>query len=158
MIDRLPADIFQILIAVEYVEKTAGELAAVFGVDLPTAVLLDPPEVAHAVYRGKPTKTRAKVIPFLNPGAVDIELIQPDGEPSIWKEFLERYGEGISHIGVQVANLEEAVAFMEGKGYRVAHRASFAGGCYAIMDTRERLAVNLMLKQLDRKPEAAPPR
>jgi methylmalonyl-CoA/ethylmalonyl-CoA epimerase len=149
MIDKLSTDVFQVLVVAKDVDKTAEELAAVFGVDVPASVLLDPEEIAHARYRGKPTSTRAKVVPFLNPGALDIEVIQPDGEPSVWREFLTQNGAGVSHIGIWVENMAEAVAFLTRKGFQVAHQAGFKGGSYAIMDTKEKLGVNIMLKHLD---------
>ncbi len=151
MNDKLSTDVFQVLLVAKNVEKTAGELAAVFGVDIPATVILDPEEIAHAKYRGKPTATRAKVIPFLNPGGIDIEVIQPDSEPSIWREFLQESGEGVSHIGIWVENMAKSVEFLRNKGYQIAHQAEFTGGRYTIMDTKKDLGVNLMLKHLDSK-------
>jgi methylmalonyl-CoA/ethylmalonyl-CoA epimerase len=146
----LSRDIFQVLIVSKDVEKTARALADLFGCDVPPAVILDPESIAHAKYRGRPTKTRAKVIPFYNPGGVDVEIIQPDGEPSIWRELLEKEGEGIGHIGIMVDDMAEAVEFMKAKGYPVAHQASFTGGCYTIFDTKKRLGVNVMLKYMEK--------
>jgi methylmalonyl-CoA/ethylmalonyl-CoA epimerase len=151
MIDRLKADIFQALVVARDVEKTAGEWAAVFGREVPEVVILDPEEIAHATYRGRPTKTRPKVVPFLHPGGLDIEVIQPDSEPSIWREFLESSGEGVSHLGVWVDDMAEAIEFLTNKGFRIAHRAAFTGGSYTIMDTKAKLGVNIMLKHLDAK-------
>jgi methylmalonyl-CoA/ethylmalonyl-CoA epimerase len=149
MIDRLKPEIFQALVVARDAAKTASAWAAAFGRPVPATVVLDPEEIAHAVYRGKPTKTRPRVIPFIHPGSLDIEVIEPDGEPSIWREFLERNGEGVSHLGVWVEDREGSIAFMERKGFAVAHRAGFTGGSYTIMDTKGRLGVNLMLKHLD---------
>jgi len=149
MIDRLQPRIFQALVVARDVAKTAGAWASVFGRPVPPTVVLDPEEIAHAIYRGTPTKTRPKVIPFINPGSLDIEVIEPDRDASIWREFLERNGEGVSHLGVWVEDRDGSIEFMQRKGYAVAHRASFTGGSYTIMDTAAKLGVNLMLKHLD---------
>jgi methylmalonyl-CoA/ethylmalonyl-CoA epimerase len=149
MIDKLKAEIFQVLVVARDVDRTAREWAAVFGRDVPESVRLDPEEIAHAKYRGRSTGTRAKIIPFIHRGGVDIEVIQPDDEPSIWQEFLEHDGEGVSHIGVWVNDMAEAIEFLSKTGYLIAHQASFTGGSYTIMDTKMNLGVNIMLKHLD---------
>jgi len=35
---------------------------------------------------------------FFELGSVQIELIQPDENPSVWREDLDKNGEGIHHI------------------------------------------------------------
>jgi len=139
-------NVFQILIVVRDVDKAAKELSGLFGIPVPPAVILDPEEIAHGKYRGKPTRTRAKIIPF-KMGSIDVELIQPDKEPSIWNEILETRGEGVCHMGIKVKDVNETVKSLEAKGVVAAQRADFPGGRYAIMDTFKDLGINLMVKQ-----------
>jgi methylmalonyl-CoA/ethylmalonyl-CoA epimerase len=149
MANGLNKKIFQVLIVVKDVQKSARQFADTFGLDVPEAVILDPEEIAHAKYRGKPTRTRAKVIPFMNMGGIDVEMIEPDEHPSIWREFLDTKGEGVSHLGIWVPNMSEAVGYLAGKGVAIGHQASFVGGSYSIMDMHARMGVDLMLKHQD---------
>ncbi len=140
----------QILIVVKDIEKRAKRFAELFGLKVPPTTVLEPEEIAHAVYRGKNSKSRPKMAVF-HMGSADVEFLQPDSEPSLWSEFLGKNGEGISHLGFTVKNLDETVTLLSSKGFAVAYRASFTGGRVAIMDTWAELGINLMIKQLDAK-------
>lgn len=139
-------NVFQILIVVRNAERAAMELSRLFGVPIPATVVLDPEEIAHGIYRGSPTKARAKVIPF-KMGPLDVEFIEPDESPSIWREMLEQRGEGVCHIGIMVDDVNSTAEAMEKDGIAAAQKAEFPGGRYAIMDTFAKLGVNLMVKQ-----------
>ena len=41
-------------------------------------------------------------------GPVDVELVQPVDGPSIYKEWLDEHGEGVHHIAVMRATMEDA--------------------------------------------------
>jgi hypothetical protein len=41
-------------------------------------------------------------------GAIDVELIEPVDGPSIYKEWLDEHGEGVHHIAVMRATMEDA--------------------------------------------------
>ena len=61
-----------------------------------------------------------------------IELEQPKVGPSPWRDFLERYGEGIHHLAFDVARLDDHVELLESKGgTRVLGEA---GGEHAMVD------------------------
>ncbi len=69
-------------------------------------------------------------------GEVEIELVQPVSGASAQREFLERRGEGVNHLGFVVDDLEEAVAKLVETGFRVVSRGRVAGGGgFAYMDT-----------------------
>lgn len=53
---------------------------------------------AKTQYKGNPTPARAKLAFFKNFKNVEIELIEPDENPSTWRVF--RYSwEGVHHLG-----------------------------------------------------------
>jgi methylmalonyl-CoA epimerase len=59
---------------------------------------------------------------FRLPGDVKLELIQPlsgAGDDHFLVRFLARRGEGLHHVTVKVASLDEAMARCEALGYRV---------------------------------------
>jgi len=69
-------------------------------------------------------------------GPVQLELIQPISGESIQREFLQRRGEGINHLGFFVEDLEREVAGMMVKGFTAISTGRFtSGGGFAYFDT-----------------------
>ncbi len=52
-------------------------------------------------------------------GAMEFELIQPVAGKSIHQDFLDAYGEGVNHLGIEAGNYEEIVAMMNRAGFEV---------------------------------------
>lgn len=57
-------------------------------------------------------------IAFIPCGEVKIELLEPLGEGAVSK-FLEKRGEGIHHIAIQVDNIQEVLTSMKEAGIRL---------------------------------------
>ncbi len=112
--------------------------------DEPQWSLTDPEEVAHTRYRGRPTQARAKLA-FFQLGSVSLELIEPLGRPSTWREFLEAHGEGVHHIAFRIEDMEEQLAILERKGMPPVQRGDYTGGRYAYVDSAPQLSVILEL-------------
>jgi len=73
---------------------------------------------------------------FADMGPVRIELIQPVEGESLVKDFLETRGEGISHLGITVDNINEVEAKLVNKGFTVPYRSTYKnGGGAAYIDT-----------------------
>ena len=70
-------------------------------------------------------------------GHMNIELIQPnDGEPSVYREWIERRGYGFHHWGRATANFEHDVRQYEAAGHELVFLAGVpSGGHVAYMDT-----------------------
>lgn len=81
------------------------------------------------------------------PGQPQLELVEPDGERSPVRRFLE-HGGGLHHICYEVEGLEEEMAAMKALGAAVASRpkpaVAFGGRRVAWMLTAERLLVELL--------------
>jgi methylmalonyl-CoA/ethylmalonyl-CoA epimerase len=56
---------------------------------------------------------------FVNFGNTKIELLEPLGEKSPIKNFLEKNGEGIHHICIEVDDLSKSVDWVQSKGVKV---------------------------------------
>lgn len=97
-------------------------------------------------YRGHPSTAQAKLV-FLTLDNLQVELIEPIGEaPSHWREFLERKGEGVHHIGFAVKGMGEAYLENYAKaGYPTAQHGGWATGEYGYMDTAAALGVTVEL-------------
>ncbi len=64
---------------------------------------------------------------FLPVGESRIELLEPTAEDSPVARFLARRGEGIHHICFAVENLEEALADLARRGFRLIHSQPVEG-------------------------------
>ncbi len=83
-----------------------------------------------------------------NPGDAQFELVEPVGEDSPVYRFLTERGGGLHHACWQVANLDEALAEMRGRGCLIAKKpqpaVAFAGRRIAWLLTPEKLLVELL--------------
>jgi catechol 2,3-dioxygenase-like lactoylglutathione lyase family enzyme len=137
--------VVQIGIIVRDIEKTAKDFAEFFGVEVPQIIETEEYEKTHTEYRGKPTNARAKLTFFRNFKNIEIELIEPDENPSTWREFLETHGEGIHHIGVFVKNMDEKIENLRKEGIEFVQKGDYTGGRYAYMDSTDKLKFILEL-------------
>lgn len=78
-------------------------------------------------FRGKPFHGPVK-IRVTDVGGMQLELIQPDGEEGLHKEYLDEKGEGIQHLMFTVADIEKEVAALTAKGADVVLNANMPGG------------------------------
>lgn len=68
---------------------------------------------------------------FLSVGDANLELLEPTGPNSAIAKFIEKRGEGIHHICLRVDDLEDHLAALQAKGYRLIneHPVPGAHGC-----------------------------
>lgn len=139
-------DVIQVCVIVRDIEKTLDNYAKLFGIEKPQIRKVPPYTDTHAEYRGVPCNSAARICSF-KMGAISLELIEPDDEPSVWKEFLDKKGEGVCYLGLFVPDSADTVKFLEGEGAKVVHRGETATGNYNSVDTSEELGVMLNIKQ-----------
>lgn len=138
----------QIGIVVRDIEKTCEEFSKIFGVEKPNIIITDAYEKSRTEYRGKPTYARAKLA-FFNFQNIVIELIEPDENPSTWREFLDNYGEGIHHLGFEIKGMKEKIENFERLGIKIAQRGEYEGGRYTYLDTLKQLKFIIELLEND---------
>ncbi|HJX69822.1 MAG TPA: VOC family protein [Dehalococcoidia bacterium] len=83
--------------------------------------------VDRRVY-GKVVTDVKNLIRVTQMGQVQLELIQPLAGQSIQREFLDRHGEGINHLGFFVDDVDEETAKMTQKGFKVIANTRYVGG------------------------------
>jgi methylmalonyl-CoA/ethylmalonyl-CoA epimerase len=137
----------QIGMVVQDVEMAAKEYAAFFGRDKLAIKMTGTQDVSQILYRGKPTPARAKIafIPF---GDIAIELIEPVGGPSTWRDFLEAHGSGVHHVAFEVKGMDEQIKLLEQQGAVLIQQGRWTdgrGGRYAYFDSVPQLSVVLEL-------------
>jgi methylmalonyl-CoA/ethylmalonyl-CoA epimerase len=138
----------QIGIVVKDIQKTAEAYANFFGVQTPKILLTENAEKTNLQYRGKASLAQAKLATF-HLGSLQLDLIEPDEHPSMWREFLDQYGEGVLHIAFIVERMEEKISSLQQNGMPLIHKADFTGGKYAYIDTLKDLKVILEIMEFN---------
>ena len=137
----------QVGIVVRDMEKIIENYREIFGISFPKVVV---PEYFNRVYRGKPENFRMK-IGLTMMGDLQIELIQPLEGKTTYGEFLEKWGEGIHHLGFGVNNLDERVAAFQKLGVGVLMSGERVGAKFAYMDTEGSVGIIVELFQREKE-------
>jgi len=137
-------EVVQVGIVVKDIEKASRAYAEILGMEVPAWFLTDTVDRAHTEFRGQPSEARAKLA-FFKLKNITLELIEPVGGPSTWREFLDEHGEGVHHIAFEVKGMEEKVKLLAERGLPLLQKGDYEGGRYAYVDGTRRLAVILEL-------------
>ena len=140
--------ITQIGILVHDIEKTSQAYAQFFGVEKPQCSITDEVDKAQTQYRGKRSDARAKLA-FFDMGSLQLELIEPDHNPSTWRESLDKNGEGPHHIAFVVEGMKDKIAVLERNQMPLLQKGEYPGGRYAYIDTLRDLKVIIELLEND---------
>jgi methylmalonyl-CoA/ethylmalonyl-CoA epimerase len=136
------------LCQIGFVARDAGKVARkifdLLGIPAGEPILTDEYDKARTEFRGKPTAARAKLI-FFNLGQVSLEIIEPIGGPSTWREFLDKHGDGVHHIAFTVKNTGEAAAALAPLGMPSVQKGIFEGGSYNYVEGEKEIGVILEL-------------
>ncbi len=138
----------QIGIVVKDIEKVCENFSRIFGLEKPNIIITDIYEKSKTEYRENPTYARAKLA-FFNFKNIVIEFIEPDENPSTWREFLDTYGEGIHHLGFEIKGMKEKIENFKEMGLEVVQKGEYEGGRYAYIDTLKKLKFIIELLEND---------
>ncbi|MEM2981224.1 MAG: VOC family protein, partial [Thermoproteota archaeon] len=134
----------QIGIVVKNIEKSIEAWEKLLGIKASGMVETESLEKTGMKYKGRAAEGRAKLA-FLQLENITIELIEPVGGPSTWRDFLEKHGEGIHHIAFDVGDMESVKKSLRGMGIGIDQEGNFTGGCYAYTDPKSPLGVIIEL-------------
>lgn len=93
--------------------------------------------VTQTEYKGNPAPKANCLLAFFDVGpGMQIELIQPNGEKSVWQDFLDEKGEGMHHIAFNINGMDEKILNCEGFGMKCVQRGKYgnAAGEYAYLE------------------------
>ena len=138
----------QIGILVRDIDKTAKAYAEFLGVE-PNFVETDEFEKSQTSYNGNPSPARSRLAFFKVGPSLDIELIQPDQEPSTWRNDLDTFGEGVHHIAFVVDGIKEKIINLAAKNMPLLQTGEYTGGRYAYVDAKDELKIILELLEND---------
>ena len=139
----------QVGILVNDIEKSSQDYADFFGIEKPNWMLTDGYDKTQAEYMGKPSNAKAKLA-FFNVGPnMTIELIEPDNEPSTWRDDLNKYGEGVHHIAFAIKDMKEKIEICQRNGMPLLQKGEYTGGRYAYIDANNSLKTIIELLEND---------
>ena len=140
----------QVAIVVKDIEAASKRWGELLGMEVPEIRTTRPGSEVNVIYRGKPSDGQIKLTFFVL-GQVVIELMEPVGDRTAWKEFLDENGEGVQHLGFKVVDKEKASKALEKAGYPVIHEGRYDSddGTYIYHDTQDALGVIVELLHSD---------
>ncbi|MBI5156871.1 MAG: methylmalonyl-CoA epimerase [Acidimicrobiia bacterium] len=109
----LPLNLHHTAIAVRDLDATLRSLAGLFGVEPLTREVVAEQGVEEAM------------VPL---GGSYLQVLMPLGSDTAVGRFLERRGEGLHHVAIQVADLDAALAHLVAAGAELVDREARAGG------------------------------
>jgi methylmalonyl-CoA/ethylmalonyl-CoA epimerase len=134
----------QVGLVVDDIEKSLDAYCDLLGIDRPKIIVTDEYESTRAVFNGQATRARAKLA-FIDMGQVQIELIEPDHEPSTWREALDANGYTVHHIAFVIKGTDEVTQKLAEHGMPVTQQGQYTGGMYTYIDSSKKLGVVLEL-------------
>lgn len=141
--------ITQVGILVNDIEKTSKVYAEFFGVEPPDIRQTDIMEKAQTKYLGQPTTAQAKLAFFQVGPQLQLELIEPDQNPSTWRHDLDKNGEGFHHIAFNIKGMRHMIDKLDGFGLPLLQTGEYTGGRYAYIDGTDKLKLVLELLEND---------
>jgi methylmalonyl-CoA/ethylmalonyl-CoA epimerase len=138
--------ICQVGFIVHDIESTAQKFCEIFGFPKPPIFSTPGYEQVKTTYKGEPSEATAKLA-FFNTGQLQIELIEPDKTPSVWRDFLDEHGEGVHHIAFRVENTDKTTDYLAQHNIGVLQQGLYsdASGMYTYLDSIPKLGVMLEL-------------
>lgn len=119
----------QVGLIVKDVEESKKKWAEFLGVDVPATQPIGDYAITGTEFNGKPAPNAYCWMAFFDVGpGMQLELIQPNDEPSTWRNYLEEKGEGIHHIAFQVKDSKAAIAGAEAAGLKHVQRGVYGDG------------------------------
>ncbi|MDR2514965.1 MAG: VOC family protein [Christensenellaceae bacterium] len=141
----------QIGFVVHDIEASSQAFADFLGVAKPNWSLTDTIDKTQGQYNGEPCPARAKLAFFKVGEQLSIELIEPDQEPSVWRDVLNQKGEGVHHIAFKIEGMKEKLIALEASGMRLMQKGEYTGGRYAYVDALSQLKTIVELLENDPK-------
>ena len=151
--------IHQIGIVVSDLDKAMEAYWRILGVGPWRVYTHGPPAVPVTTYRGQPEAYHHRVA-LAEVDGLAIELVQHLDGHTLYREFLDRFGEGVQHVGIFVDDAQAAATEAEAAGIKVIQSGCGHGpngdGAYFYLDTAEDLGV--VFEVIQRREKAEPER
>ena len=140
----------QVGYVVNDIEDAKAKYAAALGCENPPICTGGEYEVTQTKVFGKTAPDADCKMAFFNlESGIQLELIEPNKAPSVWRDHLDKYGEGIHHIAFIVEDTEETVAKCLKLGMVVEQEGNYGdnSGRYVYLDAFDLLKCRVELLQ-----------
>ncbi|MCL2662827.1 MAG: VOC family protein [Oscillospiraceae bacterium] len=130
----------QVALVVNDIEKTKERLAKFFGIPVPPTIGSGDFAITQTEVMGKPSPDAECKMAFFSVGDnVQLELIEPNKTPSVWRDFLNEKGEGLHHIAFNVKGMENSIKSCEEFGMELVQKGNYGdgSGCYSYLNGGE---------------------
>lgn len=136
--------VLQIGVVVKDLQKAMERYWNIFGIGPWHIYTFQPPIVTNTTVRGKPAKFTMKLA-LTQIGNIQWELLQPLTGPSIFKEFLDKKGEGLHHVAFDVEDYDQTVAVLKKYGIGILTSGDTPADSFTYMDTEKYLGTPLQM-------------
>ena len=144
----------QIALIVKDIDKAVEIYWKVFGIGPWHIYTYGRPLVKRMIYRGMPGNFKIRVA-HSKIGSLGIELIEPLEGDSIYSEFVEKHGYGLHHVGVNVEDMDVAIAQAEAAGLSVTQLGAGYGldgdGQFTYLDTEDQVSTTVELFSMPKR-------
>ncbi|WP_415854170.1 VOC family protein [Sinomonas sp. G460-2] len=120
----------QVCYVTDDIEATTKWFAELLDRPAPAIVEAPDPEVAKTKYHGKPAAVEFRQA-LMKWRGTQLEFIQPGPGPSIWRDWLDKHGAGLHHVGFAVKDFEAARESLVALGLPIVQEGEFPNGRYA---------------------------
>lgn len=132
------------------IEKMVKNWAQLLGVEKPIIKNIPSKEKAPALTEGILEDYKDTKIAVFQLENTKIEIVEPGDEPSPWKTFLEKHGEGVQHLAFKVPDREKAEEELKNiESDNRFHIGYYPNGTYAFYDSIAALGVEINIKTDD---------
>ncbi len=141
-----PETLCQVGFVVHDIEAMAKKYSEAFGLPKPEIIQLPGYDKAKTTLNGKPSEATAKLA-FFRTGQLVVELIEPDDKPSVWREHLDKHGQGVHHIAFRIDDTKTSESALAEHGLKVEKQGLYAdgSGMYSYLDSSAQLGVVIEL-------------
>ncbi len=140
----------QIAFVVKDLDRTVRNYHRFFGIGPWYFYTYGKPLVPRMTRNGKPSHYTMRIA-LSHFGSMRIELIEQVAGDTVYREFIDRHGYGIHHLGFLVEDMQEAIAQAEAAGFPMTQDGAGFGpdgdGHYAYLDTEEQIGTTIELIQ-----------
>lgn len=155
MTEKLPLPflnngVAQIALVVRDLEESVAHYHQLFGIGDWHFYTYQKPLLSAMSYHGQPVEHSFRIaLSYFGP--MRVELIEIKEGDSIYKDFIEKHGYGVQHLGFLVDDMQAALAKARAAGLEMIQDGSGFGldgdGHYAYLDTEEALGITIELIQ-----------
>lgn len=128
-------------------EEAVKQWSSMFNIKEPEIMIITPSKSSELTYRGEIAEYGMHMA-IIEANGFFFELVEPDNNPSTFREFLDKHGSGVHHLGFEVGEKRDAIINeLETKeGYEMRTIGYYPGSSWTVVDSEDRLGVNINIK------------